>query len=135
MTAEISLVSPLEVKKQLNNDAPYIIVDARPYSHYVAGHIPGAVWIGWEDWCEEAPAYAGQAVAQAGYWGVLKEDTAGSLQEPLIQLGLRDELPVLVYADGPLSKGREGRVAWMLLYWGISTVFLLNGGWSSWLKH
>ena len=134
MTAQIALVSPMEVKKHLNNDALYRIIDARPYSDYVAGHIPGAVWMSWEGWCEKAPARAGRTLAQAGYWGVLKESMTGSLRESMRQAGLRDERPVLVYADGPGSKGREGRIAWMLLYWGISSVFLLNGGWSAWLE-
>jgi 3-mercaptopyruvate sulfurtransferase SseA len=62
MTAQIALVSPIEVKKHLNNDA-------RPYSKYVAGYIPGAVWMSWEGWCEKAPTRAGRTLAQAGYWG------------------------------------------------------------------
>lgn len=42
--------------------------------------------------------------------------------------------PVVIYADGPRSKGREGRVGWMLLYYGASSVALLDGGWSGWLR-
>jgi thiosulfate/3-mercaptopyruvate sulfurtransferase len=134
MTAEIAIVTPGEVRERLNNVSPYIILDARPHSHYVAGHIPGAIWINWESWCEEAPAHAGQTLAQAGYWGVLKESTDVSLQEAVTRSGLRDGCPALVYADGPNSRGREARIAWMLLYWGVSSVSLLNGGWSAWLK-
>lgn len=135
MIADIAIISPIEVEQHLNGGAPYTILDARPYSRFVAGHIPGAVWMGWEEWCEEAPSYAGPVLRQAGYWGVLREITNNASQESLRHLGLRDERPVLVYADGPTSKGREARIAWMLLYWGISPVFLLNGGWSAWLKH
>lgn len=134
MTAEIAIVSPEEALKHLYNVSPYTILDARPRPHYVAGHIPGAIWINWESWCEEAPAHAGQTLAQAGYWGVLKESTDVSFQEVVARSELRDGRPVLVYADGPNSKGREARIAWMLLYLGASPVFLLDGGWSAWLK-
>lgn len=135
MNANIALITPTRVKQHLKNEAPYIIIDARPHRDYVAGHIPGAVWMGWETWCEEAPDYAGQALAQPGYWGVLRENATESVQESMRQAGLRDDRPALVYAGGPISRGREARIAWMLLYWGISSVFLLNGGWHTWLKH
>lgn len=133
MTAAIAIVSPLEAKEHLNNDAACII-DARPHRDYVAGHIPGAVWTGWEAWCEEAPVHAGQTLAQPGYWGILRDGAPESLQESLRQVGLSNDRPALVYADGPSSMGREARIAWMLLYWGISSVFLLNGGWRAWLR-
>lgn len=134
MVASIAIISPDEVKQRLNEGVPYSIIDARPYSQYAAGHLPGAVWMGWETWCEAAPASAGQALARAGYWGVLKEIEADPLQESLQQLGLRNDRPAIVYADGPISKGREARIAWMLLYWGMSALLLLDGGWSGWLK-
>jgi thiosulfate/3-mercaptopyruvate sulfurtransferase len=134
MTAHIALVSPIELQQSLHRDALSCILDARSHSEYVAGHIPGAVWMSWEEWCEKAPPHAGRTLAQAGYWGVLNERMVRSLPESLDQVGLREERPVVVYADGPISKGREGRIAWMLLYWGLSPVFLLNGGWQAWLE-
>jgi 3-mercaptopyruvate sulfurtransferase SseA len=30
-------------------------IDARSKSDFDAGHIPGAIWMGWEEWCEPAP--------------------------------------------------------------------------------
>lgn len=90
--------------------------------------------MGWEVWCEEAPAHAGHMLTQPGYWGVLRESTPEALQESLGQAGLSDERPALVYADGPVSKGREARIAWMLLYLGAHSVSLLDGGWRAWLK-
>lgn len=135
MNARITIITAVQVMEHLNNEAPYIIIDARPYADYVAGHIPGALLMGWEAWCKEAPAYAGHILAQPGYWGVLREDATATLEESLRRAGVSDERPVLVYADGPTSKGREARIAWMLLYLGIPSVSLLDGGWSAWLKH
>lgn len=134
MPAAITLITPTELQKYRLHEAPYTIIDARPYQDYIAGHLPGAVWMGWEAWCAEAPVHAGHALAQPGYWGILRESTTEALQESLSRSGLSDEHPALVYADGPRSKGREARIAWMLLYLGISSVTLLDGGWRAWLK-
>jgi thiosulfate/3-mercaptopyruvate sulfurtransferase len=134
MNTAIAIVSPIEVKRYID-DASYVIIDARPHSHYIASHIPGAIWMSWDTWCEEAPMHAKQMLAQAGYWGVVKDSTDASLAAYLEQLGLHSDHPVVVYADGSASKGREARIAWMLLYWGIPSVRLLNGGWSGWLKN
>lgn len=135
MNDHVALITPTELQKYHLNEASYAIIDARPYREYMAGHIPGALWMGWEAWCEEAPAHAGPTLAQPGYWGVLREYTSEALQESLRRSGLSNERPALVYADGPSSKGREARIAWMLLYLGIPSVSLLDGGWRAWIKH
>ena len=127
----ISLISPSEVQ---GNISAFHILDTRPYTHYLEGHIPGAVWMGWDIWCENAPVHAGSALKQSDYWGVLKDDTLEALADKLGQFGVSNDRPILVYADGPRSKGREARVAWMLLYWGLPSVSLLNRGWSAWLR-
>jgi thiosulfate/3-mercaptopyruvate sulfurtransferase len=111
------------------------IIDARPKSAFETGHIPGAIWMGWEEWCEPAPRHAGPVLAQGGYWGVLAPAGAQEYGNRLRSHGLCDDRPIVVYADGPRTRGREGRIAWMLLYLGASTVFLLDGGWSTWLAH
>jgi thiosulfate/3-mercaptopyruvate sulfurtransferase len=133
MNATIALITPTELQKYRLHEVPYTIIDARPYADYSAGHISGALWMAWEAFCEQAPAHAGQTLARAGYWGVLKVSKA-ALHEALRQSGVSDERPALVYADSPMSKGREARVAWMLLYLGLSRVALLDGGWRGWLK-
>jgi|SRR5579859_2017263 len=134
MNAQVALITPTELQQHRLHEAAYTIIDARSYQDYIAGHIPGAIWIGWERWCAEAPVHAGPTLAQAGYWGILRESTSEAQQELLRRSGLSDERPALVYADGPKSKGREARIAWMLLYLGLSSVALLDGGWHAWLK-
>ena len=134
MYTTIALISATELQRYNLNETSYTIIDARRYQDYIAGHIPGAAWMGWEAWCENAPVHAGQTLAQPGYWGVLRESTAEVLQESLRQSGLSNERPTLIYAGGPMSKGREARIAWMLLYLGIPSVALLDGGWRAWLN-
>lgn len=134
MNAHVALITPSELQKYRFHDTAYTIIDARSYREYTTGHMPGALWMDWKAWCAEAPVYAGHVLAQAGYWGVLRESNPEALQETLRRSGLSGERPALVYADGSRSKGREARIAWMLLYLGLSSVTLLNGGWRAWLK-
>lgn len=112
---------------------PPIIVDARRRSDFELGHIAGAVWMGWEAWCDPAPAAGGDQLAQTGYWGVLAGGDRVELGTRLAAHGLSSQVPVVVYGDGARTRGREGRIAWMLLYFGAQHVLLLDGGWSAWL--
>ncbi len=89
--------------------------------------------MGWEAWCEPAPAHAGPVLTQEGYWGMLADADPEQVSRRLAAYGLRDDRTIVVYADGPGARGREGRIAWMLLYFGAPTVLLLDGGWSAWI--
>jgi thiosulfate/3-mercaptopyruvate sulfurtransferase len=110
------------------------IIDARPQSDFDAGHIPGAIWMGWEEWCGTAPVSEESILRQPGYWGVLQEKSRGWYAERLEAQGLRGDDSIVIYADGPQSRGREGRIAWMLLYLGAAAVSLLDGGWEAWVQ-
>ena len=90
--------------------------------------------MGWEEWCDAAPGHAGPVLAQKGYWGVLAPADETALGDRLAALGIGDGRPIVVYADGPRSRGREGRIAWMLSYFGAADVRLLDGGWSAWVE-
>ncbi len=85
------------------------------------------------NWCEEAPPGAAPIIKEPGYWGSLadpiKRDFAGKLEA----LGLRSDHKIVIYDGGQASKGRAGRVAWMLLYLGCREVMLLDGGYPAWL--
>ncbi|MBX9571458.1 MAG: hypothetical protein K2X77_21380 [Candidatus Obscuribacterales bacterium] len=113
---------------------PGSIVDARTRAEFDAGHIPFAVHVDWEEWNDRPPRGVKLELWEPGYWGALKNPWNGNFSERLSQLGLRNDKPIVVYADGLKSKGREGRIAWMLLYLGASRVYILNGGWSAWLQ-
>lgn len=131
----VSLIEPAELRQLLlrqPDDLSPVVIDARPHSEFETGRIPGAISFNWELWCEKAPAYLGECLQQPGYWGLLTSHTARNIESELSRLGLSNDRPIIVYADGPFSKGREGRIAWMLAYWGALDVRLLNGGWSAW---
>lgn len=115
------------------NRGDVAIVDARRRPAFHAGHVPGAVWMGWEEWCEAAPDRAGPTLAQPGYWGTLAISDSTDVGRRLGALGLRDDGQIIVYADGPRTRGREGRIAWMLAYFGATNIALLDGGWTAWV--
>jgi thiosulfate/3-mercaptopyruvate sulfurtransferase len=109
------------------------LVDARREHEYLDGHIPGAIWMGWEDWCDSSPVASNSILGRPGYWGVLRSAPDSWYAERLSGLGLSEDDDIVVYAGGVRSRGREGRIAWMLLYLGARSVFLLDGGWDAWL--
>src|SRR5438067_3949125 len=91
------------------------ILDARPAEKYKEGHIPNAVPVDHATW-EKAFA-EGQDPQK---WAVL-----------FAQVGVDPNLKVVVYDDN-LSKD-AARVWWILRYWGVKDVRLLNGGWKAWV--
>lgn len=131
----ISLISPDELLRQsLSTAGAPIIIDARPIDEYRLGHIPGAISVDWTDWCEATPLSAGSSLHRPGYWGSLADRPTEWYASRLAEMGLSSEAPIVVYADGQYSKGRDGRIAWMLLYLGARSVSLLNGGWRAWQR-
>jgi thiosulfate/3-mercaptopyruvate sulfurtransferase len=129
----VRIISAADLARELGAKiAGVSIVDARRRNAFGDAHIPGAVWIGWEQWCEPAPAHAAPTLRRPGYWGVLAPVDEDTLNQRLGALGLLAERPIVVYGDGPKTRGREGRTAWMLAYFGAAEVALLDGGWSAW---
>lgn len=97
-----------EVAKQ------FVILDARGKHKYVAGHIPGAVWV--------------DAIAWNRAQLAAKDDTVWA---PRIgELGIDQDTPVVIYDDN--ASKDAARIWWILRFWGIRDVRLLNGGWRAW---
>jgi thiosulfate/3-mercaptopyruvate sulfurtransferase len=131
----ISLLTPLELRELLQpGAAEVVIIDTRPLDEYQDEHIAGAIHVAWEDWCDPPPPASDPILREPGYWGVLADPIAQSFEKRIRDLGIGADTQVVVYADSARSKGREGRVAWMLLYLGVGSVSLLNGGWNAWMQ-
>lgn len=128
------LISIDELKQLVSIRVDNIIIDARRTKAYAAGHIPGALHMLWEDWCEAPPFGASETLHQAGWWGRLEDLEVSKLEKKLGECGLCSESHIIVYADGLKAKGRDGRIAWMLLYFGAKNVSILNGGWNGWVR-
>ena len=88
------------------------ILDARPRSAYDGGHVPGAVW-----------------VDHAGWSKAFSTDREG-WSKRIGKLGITTKSTVVVYDDAQAKD--SARIWWILRYWGVADVRLLNGGWPLW---
>lgn len=91
------------------------VLDVRYRTKYLARHIAGAVWVDLYAW-----AKAFTAGQDSSVW-----------EEKIGALGIDLDTPVIIYDDGP---GKDAaHLWWILRYWGVKDVRLVNGGWCSWL--
>jgi thiosulfate/3-mercaptopyruvate sulfurtransferase len=97
-----------EVAKQ------FVILDAGNEEQHKKAHIPGALWIDHAAW----KAAFGDGQDAEGWSARIGE------------LGIRPGSKVVVYDD--LGFKNAGRIWWILRYWGVKDVRLLNGGWKAW---
>lgn len=129
----VKLIEAAELKSLLESASNNIsVLYARRRDEYQKGHIPHAVSVAWEDWCAKAPDHLTGEMQEPGYWGLLADFDQKTIEQKLSGLGLSDDQPIVVYANSAKSKGREGRIAWMLLYYGAKDVRVLNGGIDAW---
>lgn len=130
----VSLICADELAKLIRNQKDIVLLDARISEEFERGHIPGAQSTQWFDWCSKAPAQANSELFEAGYWGNLQVENLEEAEARLGNLGITRGGTVVVYSNGLASKGREGRIAWMLLYYGLEDVRILDGGFGAWLS-
>jgi thiosulfate/3-mercaptopyruvate sulfurtransferase len=92
----------------------YTILDARKHAKFTQGHIPGARWVDHDEWAKA--------------FGHGKDADAWSKR--IGTLGIAADARVIVYDDNYAKDA--ARIWWILRYWGIDDVRLLNGGWAGW---
>jgi len=92
----------------------FIILDARERTKYEQAHVPNARWVDRAAWA-----------AAFGHG----QDAEGWSRR-IGELGIGTESRVVVYDD---NFSRDAApIWWMLRYWGVEDVRLLNGGWTGW---
>ena len=107
LLAPTALAKP-EVGKQ------FIILDARAKNAFDENRVPAARWV--------------DAAAWAKAFGSGKDAAAWSRR--IGNLGIDGDSKVVVYDS---SSARDAaRIWWILRYWGVADVRLLNGGWKGW---
>jgi thiosulfate/3-mercaptopyruvate sulfurtransferase len=89
------------------------ILDARSDKDYLAGHIPGAVWVDLNSWSKALMSDK----ADADFW-----------KAELAKVGVRPRQPVAVYSEDARD---AARVWWMMKYAGVPDVRIINGGWKA----
>jgi len=91
------------------------ILDGRTRRIYSGRHIPGAVWVDLDAWDK-----AFRDRQDVSFW-----------QKEIGALGIDLNTPVIIYDDG--SGADAATIWWILRYWGVKDVRLLNSGWAGWL--
>jgi thiosulfate/3-mercaptopyruvate sulfurtransferase len=90
------------------------ILDARSREKYDAGHVPNAVWVDHADWSK-----AFDNGKDPDGWSKRIGD-----------LGINTDTSVVIYDD---ARSKDAaRIWWILRFWGVGDVRLLNGGWLAW---
>jgi thiosulfate/3-mercaptopyruvate sulfurtransferase len=107
------LIDPAQLA-ELNATKDVRILDARGHGKYLEAHVPGAVWVDAVTWARAFATHQDQ-----DKWVKL-----------IGELGIDLDKPVVIYDDA--SAKDAARMWWILKYWGIRDVKLLNGGWTSW---
>jgi 3-mercaptopyruvate sulfurtransferase SseA len=121
-TRETLLVSAEWLKK---NRGQVVLVDARPESLYVGGHIPGAVNATW--------TYFANLNAANGTkkWGSVWQPA--TMSKRIGALGINGQKPVVIYDDAG-GWGQSGWTLWILRMSGIKNAKILEGGFTAWKK-
>jgi thiosulfate/3-mercaptopyruvate sulfurtransferase len=119
---DLALIEPAELIKDRGQ---WIILDARPESDWLAGHIPGALCFSWKNYTrtdEKGRAYRLARPEQ--------------LAVALGQMGMAENTPVVVYGDADRSMGGEGWITWVILWLGHQgPIRVVAGGIQSWKDH
>jgi thiosulfate/3-mercaptopyruvate sulfurtransferase len=92
----------------------FFLLDARGRKMFEEGRVPGARWV--------------DAAAWAKAFGSGKDTQTWS--DRIGGLGIERDCRVVVY-DSSSAKD-AARIWWIMRYWGVADVRLLNGGWSGW---
>jgi thiosulfate/3-mercaptopyruvate sulfurtransferase len=111
------LIEAADLDKVLKAEKPVCILDVRSKDDYQAGRVPGAAWVDAAGW---AKAFAASQDKK-------------SWSRRLGEVGISPDGPVVVYDDGAARDA--GRIWWIVRYWGVKDVRLLNGGWLAWREH
>jgi thiosulfate/3-mercaptopyruvate sulfurtransferase len=107
------LVEPADLAKATADQ--WHVFDARGKGKYIDGHAPAAAWI---DATTRARAF-GEGEDQAAW------------EKRLGELGITTDATVVLYDD---SQSKDAaRMWWILRYWGVKDVRLVNGGWKGYL--
>ena len=116
------LIDSETLQQNLGRDG-LVIIDVRGSAAYAAGgHIPGAVHATWHEFSDP------KAVAK----GLLNPDHA-AVEKKLQSIGLHQDSDVVIYSNPFDNWGDEGRMYWMLEYFGHTKLSILDGGWVKWV--
>ena len=101
-----------------------VVIDVRGNAAYeFGGHIPGAVHTTWHEYSDP------NVVAK----GLLDPDMS-RMEHKMRALGINNDSEVVIYSNPFDNWGDEGRMFWMLEYFGHEHLRILDGGWVKWVN-
>lgn len=109
------LIEPAQLAKAIPAHE-FVVLDARGKGKYQDGHVPGAVVVDPVGW---ARAFG-------------NGDDKDGWTKRIGELGIDTDSHVVVYDDAMAKDA--ARIWWILRYWGVKDVRLLNGGWKGWTE-
>jgi len=112
------LITPQELYKSIKEQEYVKVIDARPFSEYKNGHVPGAVNIDF---------------FQLHWFDTTKrgiKDFNNQTRLLLSNIGIRNESDVIIYEN--VSGVSAARGIWLLLYFSHTNVSMLDGGFRRW---
>ncbi|MCR4413218.1 MAG: sulfurtransferase [Thermoguttaceae bacterium] len=92
----------------------WIVLDARSEKEYASEHLLGARWVDHDGWAKAFDD--GKDIA--------------SWSQRIGGLGIAADSKVVIYDASAMKNA--ARIWWILRYWGVGEVRLLNGGWKTW---
>lgn len=123
------LVTVAELAGRLESTEPPTLLDVRwnlgadtGYGEYLAGHLPGAVWVDLDRDLASPPGDGGRHPLPA----------PADFQAAMRKAGVRTTRPVVAY-DGANGMA-AARLWWLLTDGGLSDVSVLTGGYAAWLS-
>ena len=105
------LVEPADLAKA---PATFVILDARDRTKYDQGHISNARWVDHATWAKTFDD---------------GKDVEG-WSKRIAELGIDGNTRIVVYDDN--WNKEAARIWWILRFWSVTDVRLLNGGWKAW---
>jgi thiosulfate/3-mercaptopyruvate sulfurtransferase len=94
----------------------FVVLDAREQKKYADRHVPNARAVDHAEWAK----------------GFGEGQDAAGWSKRIGALGISEDTKVVVYDDNHAKDA--ARIWWILKYWGVKDVRLLNGGWVGWEK-
>jgi thiosulfate/3-mercaptopyruvate sulfurtransferase len=129
MSASASpLIDPATLASELAGDCAPVLLDVRwrlggppGFASYLAGHLPGAVFVDLDRDLAGPPGAGGRHPLPG----------AAMFQAAMRRAGVNSGRPVVAYDDG--DSIAAARAWWTLRYFGHQQVRVLNGGFSAWV--
>jgi len=115
-----ALISTDQLASRLATDSITVVDLRSDLNAYLADHIPGAVYLHYENL---------RVTAQGVPAGVLPQSAYAEIWS---RIGIRRDRPVVIYASGDAQNFNATFLAWLLAGFRHSEVYVLDGGYAKW---